>query len=252
MPLTPVSAKTGARHKDGRMDDLRHKGDDAADGGAEGVARRLERAIHEHRLQPGTKLSEDEMAEVFGVSRTLIRAALLQLSHDKLVTLKRNRGAYVAQPTTREAHEVFEARALLEPRTARSAAERATPADIARLQRHIDDEHAALDAGDPGRAVRQSGLFHIEIARIADQETVLAFITQLVARSSLIIALYWQRRAALCESHAHDALLRALAAHDGARAEDLMKGHLLDLVSSLNLRNQPPAARSLREALSGA
>ncbi|WP_096787474.1 GntR family transcriptional regulator [Rhodobacter sp. CZR27] len=216
------------------------------------VADRLALAIHEHRIQPGTKLSEDEVGEIFGVSRTLVRAALQRLAHDRLVTLKRNRGAFVAQPSMREAREVFEARALLEPRTARSAAERMTPADVARLQRHIDEEHAALDAGDPGRALRLSGLFHVEIARIADQDTIREFITQLVARSSLIIALYWQRRAALCESHAHHALLRALAEGDGTAAEEMMKGHLLDLVSSLDLRNPAPPARSLKEALARA
>ncbi|PTR17793.1 GntR family transcriptional regulator [Cereibacter azotoformans] len=218
-------------------------------GSSDTVAERLALAIHEHRLQPGTKLSEDEVGEIFGVSRTVVRAALQQLSHERLVTLRRNRGAYVAQPSVREAREVFEARSLLEPRTARSAAERTTAEDIARLQRHIDAEHTALDAGDPGRALRLSGLFHIEIARIADQDTIRDFITQLVARSSLIIALYWQRRAALCESHAHHALLRALEVRDGAHAEELMKGHLLDLVSSLDLRRPAPPAHSLKEAL---
>ena len=139
----------------------------------------LSLAIHEHRLAPGTKLSEDEVGEIYGVSRTVVRAALRQLAHDQLVTIRRNRGAYVAQPSVREAREVFEARALLEPRTARSAAERATPADLARLSAHIQAEHAALAAGEPGRAVYLSGMFHIEIARIADQETILAFIRQL-------------------------------------------------------------------------
>ncbi len=227
------------------MEDASH----AMEGNSETVAGRLGLAIHEHRLAPGTKLVEDEVGEIFGVSRTVVRAALQQLAHDRLVTLKRNRGATVAQPSIREAREVFEARSLLEPRTARSAAARTTPEDIARLQRHIDEEHDALHAGDAGRALRLSGLFHIEIARIADQDTVCAFVTQLVARSSLIIALYWQRRNALCESHAHHALLRALADHDGAKAEELMKGHLLDLVSSLDLRNLPAAPRTLAEAL---
>lgn len=227
------------------MDDARH----ATEGSSDTVASRLALAIHEHRLAPGTKLVEDEVGEIFGVSRTVVRAALQKLAHDRLVTLQRNRGAFVAQPTSREAREVFEARSLLEPRTARSAAERTTPADVARLQAHIDQEHQALHAGDPGRALRLSGQFHVEIARIADQDTICGFVTQLVARSSLIIALYWQRRNALCESHAHDALLRALADKDGDAAEQLMKGHLLDLVSSLDLRNLAVAERSLRDAL---
>lgn len=221
------------------------------DSSSDAIVTELALAIHEHRLPPGAKLSEDEVGEVFGVSRTVVRAALQRLAHDRLVELRRNRGAFVAQPSLREAREVFEARALLEPRTARSAAERATEADLERLQRHIDAEHTAIDAGEAGRALYLSGQFHIEIARIADQDTIAEFITQLVARSSLIIALYWQRRGALCERHAHHALLRALAAHDGARAEELMKSHLVDLLSSLDLRNRAPAPASLREALGG-
>jgi DNA-binding GntR family transcriptional regulator len=219
------------------------------DAGSEGIAARLALAVHEHRLPPGTKLAEEELGEIFGVSRTVVRAALQQLAHEKLVTQRRNKGAFIARPTIREAREVFEARALLEPRTARSAAERRTSADLARLQAHMDEEHQALHAGDPGRALRLSGSFHTEIARIADQDTISGFIAQLVARSSLIIALYWQKRNALCESHAHDALLRAMAAQDGALAEDLMKGHLLDLVSSLDLRDMPAPELSLRDAL---
>lgn len=216
---------------------------------ASSVAERLARAIHEHRLAPGAKLSEDEVGEIFGVSRTIVRAALQELSHGRLVELKRNRGAFVAQPSVREAREVFEARALLEPRTARSAAERATAADIAALHRHIEAEHAALAEGNAGRALFLSGAFHVEIARIADQDTIKAFVEQLVARSSLIIALYWRRRQALCESHAHHDLIGAIAARDGAAAEELMKSHLLDLLTSLDLKSTRTVPGSLREAL---
>lgn len=218
-------------------------------GTAEAVTAALERAIHEHRLPPGTKLGEDELCEVYGVSRTIVRAALQGLSHQRLVELRRNRGAFVAQPTVREAREVFEARALLEPRTAHSAALRANARDIAALRDHVAAEHAALDAGENGRAVYLSGLFHIEIARIADQSTIEAMVRQLVSRSSLIVALYWQRRTALCESHAHGALIEAFAAGDGDLAEEVMASHLLDLVTSLDLRNKTSLPGSLKEAL---
>ena len=215
------------------------------------IARDLALAVHEHRLAPGTKLSEEELGEIYGVSRTIVRAALQRLSHDRLVELKRNRGAFVAQPTVREAREIFEARALLEPRTARSAAERISKADLDALQSHIDMEHEAIDAGEAGRALHLSGLFHLKIARIADQATIADFIEQLIARSSLIIALYWKRRGALCESHAHHALMKAFASGDGALAEELMTNHLVDLLSQLDLRNRNSAPANLREALQG-
>lgn len=213
------------------------------------VAATLSLAIHEHRLAPGTKLGEDDLAEIFGVSRTVIRAGLQSLAHLQLVDIKRNRGAFVAQPSLREAREVFEARELLEPRTARMAADRATPDDIGMLRRHIADEHAAMSDGKQGKALHLSGLFHIEIAHIADQSTIAAFIAALIARSSLIIALYWRRESALCESFAHHALVQAIADGDSANTEDLMRSHLVDLHSALDLRESTAPNRSLRDAL---
>lgn len=216
---------------------------------SERIAEALERAIIEHRLPPGAKLPEDEIGEHFGAGRTIVRGALQRLAHGGLVTLRRHKGATVAAPGVREAREVFEARALVEPRTARSAAERASPAQVTALRRHIAGEHAAMAAGDAGRAVWLSGRFHTEIAAIADQGTIAAFIEALVARSSLVIALYWRRRDTLCERHAHHALIDAIAARDGARAEELMKSHLVDLHSGLDLRERPETPRRLRDLL---
>jgi len=214
------------------------------------IAQSLSLAIHQHKIAPGTRLGEDDLAEIYGVSRTVVRAALQNLSHIKLVDIRRNRGASVASPTPTEANEVFEARELLEPRTARSAALRATSSDIALLESHINDEHAALEAADPGRALYLSGLFHTEIARIAQQATIAGLIETLIARSSLIIALYWRRESALCEKHAHHALVQAFADRDELQAEDLMRSHLVDLHSALDLKDRNSRAMSLRDALS--
>ncbi len=218
---------------------------------AEDIVLRLTEAVHEHRVLPGMKLSEDEVGEVFGVSRTIVRQALRTMAHEGLVAIERNRGAFVAKPSVKEAREVFEARALLEPQTARAAAERATPDDVMKLEAHIAEEHRALAEGQAGLALKLSGTFHVEIARIADHQTIEAFIQQLVSRSSLVIALYWQRRNALCESHAHHALLDAFRRNDAEAAEDLMKGHLVDLLSQLNLRETEAHVTSLKDALLG-
>ncbi len=213
------------------------------------LAQDIADAIHEHRLAPGSKLNEDEVGAIYGVSRTVTRAALQSLAHQRLVELKRNRGAFVAQPSAREAHEVFEARSLLEPHTARAAAERMTEEAALRLRQHIEAEHTATHEGRSGAALHQSGLFHVEIARIAQQGTIEEIIKQLVARSSLVIALYWSKRLALCDSHAHADLVDALTRGDGALAEELMKSHLLDLLASLDLSNVAEPAGSLRHAL---
>lgn len=214
------------------------------------IAQQIEQAILDHRLAPGMKLTEDELASIYGVGRTIIRGALQALTHRGLVETVRNRGAFVAKPSVREAREVLEARALLEPRTARSAAMNAKPADARVLRCHIEREHAAMNAGDTGRAVYLSGEFHCAIARIADQTTIEQFISALIARSSLIVALYWRRRDALCESHAHHALVDAIAENDEQLAEELMTSHLVDLGSCLDLSDTPSHPLSLRDALS--
>ena len=218
---------------------------------ADDIVVRLTEAVLEHRVLPGMKLSEDEVGDIFGVSRTVVRQALGAMAHEGLVSIERNRGAFVSKPSIKEAREVFEARALLEPQTARAAAERATAADVELLDKHIEQEHAAIAEEKAGQALKLSGLFHVEVARVADQGTIERFVEQLVSRSSLVIALYWRRRTALCESHAHHALVDAFRRNDPKSAEDLMKGHLVDLVSQLDLREAPDGSRSLRDALIG-
>ncbi len=209
----------------------------------------LERAIVSHRVLPGAKLGEDDLADIYGVSRTMIRSALQELSHARLVTIERNRGAFVSRPDPAEARDIMEARSLLEPRTARSATERMTPDALEGLKARLDQEHRALDAGEIGEALSLSGKFHTDIARIAQQPTIAEFIESLVARSSLIIALYWERKSAVCEEFAHHALVDAFANGEAQLAEELMLSHIVDLASSLDFGPKSPSTGNLKDAL---
>ena len=207
-------------------------------------------AILDHSLAPGTKLPEDELGAIYAVSRTVVRAALQALAHDRLVTLELNRGAFVAKPTRTEAREVFEARALIEPKVAALAAEAATEADAARLRRHLEDEHRALHEGKDGDAVVLSAQFHVAIAEVAGQSIFTDIVRDLCSRSSLIISLYWRRRDTICESHAHHALVEAIAGNRPKDASELMTSHLVDLVSGLDLSERSSATMpSLAEIL---
>ena len=203
---------------------------------AGGVISHLTNEIVAGNLAPRTRLpTEHKLMAEFGVSRTVARAALQALAHGGLVTIEKNRGAFVSRPSIREAHEVFEARTLIEPRIARMAAKAMTDDALARLQRHVDAEHDALKDGDMGLALSLSGTFHIAIAEIADQKVLTQILHSLVSRSSLIIALYWKRPDTACESHSHHALLDAFARRDESAAEEIMKSHIVDLHSGLDL-----------------
>jgi DNA-binding GntR family transcriptional regulator len=199
----------------------------------------LHDAILDHRLAPGTRLPEDEIGTVFGVSRTIVRAALQSLAHERVVTIQPNRGAQVAHPSVEEARQVFEARSLIEPRIAALAAERATPRDIAALRRHHREEENAIRGDNRRSAIALSARFHNMLAAIADQTILEGFTRELTSRSSLVVALYWRRKDTACERHAHHELLDAVAAHNARRAADLMRSHLVDIFSGLDLREHP-------------
>jgi DNA-binding GntR family transcriptional regulator len=209
----------------------------------------LSAAIVSHRLVPGTKLPEDELAGIYAVSRSAVRAALQALAHDRLVRLEPNRGAFVARPSRNEAREVFEARALIEPRVAALAAEKAKPADVARLRRHLQNEERAVRSGDPSTAIALSAQFHVAVARIAGHSILAEFVSDLVSRSSLIVALYWHRRDTTCDSHAHHAIVDAIADRRPTLASEVMKTHLSDLQSNLDLSLLDTEPKSLAEVL---
>ncbi len=84
------------------------------------IADSITTAIVERRLMPGTKLAEQKIADIFKVSRTLVRQAFHQLSRDKLVRLEPARGARVAEPGVEEARQIFEVRQMLEASMIRS------------------------------------------------------------------------------------------------------------------------------------
>jgi DNA-binding GntR family transcriptional regulator len=213
------------------------------------VRESIQSAIVDHRLPPGTKLSEEEVGESFGVSRTVVRAALQALSQYGLVTLERNRGAFVAQPSADEARHIFHARCLIEPDLVRAAAECFTAKDAKHLRAHTAQEAAAIKAGDRRTAIRLSGGLHIEIAAIAGNQILARFLGELIARSSLIIALYGKTGISACGLHDHREIIAALAKKDGTRAAALMIEHLHHIDHDLDLTRGPASPRALSDLL---
>ena len=78
------------------------------------IYERIYAAISERRLLPGTKLSEERLAQAFHASRTRIREVLMRLSQEMVIELHANRGAFVASPTPRDLRDVFAVRRALE------------------------------------------------------------------------------------------------------------------------------------------
>ena len=213
------------------------------------IVESLTRAIVEHRLQPGTKLAEQKLADHFNVSRTLVRQALFQLSQNRLIRLQPARGAFVAAPTVEEARQVFAVRRMLEAGMARAFVREASPARIRALREHITKEKAALDRDDAAGRIELLGDFHVRIAELMGNQVLAQMLGDLISRSSLISLMYQRAGAARHSQQEHVDIVKAFAAKDEERAVRLMDEHLLHVEESLAFDRKVPT-HDIAQALS--
>jgi DNA-binding GntR family transcriptional regulator len=218
----------------------------------EAIVERITAAVLEHRLAPGAKLGEESLGELFGVSRTKVRQALIRLAQDKQVTLLPARGAFVAQPTAAEAREVFDARRAIERVLTERFAACATKEQLGELREHLARERVALAERDAALRNRLLGEFHVRIAEMAGNSVLAEVLRELVSRSSLITLIHQDASAASCSAEEHTAILDALRRRDAALAVRLMDKHLSHVERALAVRSERPAALDLRAALAEA
>lgn len=192
-------------------------------------------AILAQRLLPGTKLTEDELAEIFAVSRAVVRRALLRLSHDRIVDIRPNRGASVASPSVKQASEILSARRMIEGAIIREAVSVATPAELDALRALVHEEQEYFEHGKRGSGMRLSGDFHHRLALTTGNTTLIEFVKVLIPQTSLIIAQYEKPGYPTCSHTEHFALIDVIASGDAERAVALMDQHLHQIENRLDL-----------------
>lgn len=211
----------------------------SAEGSAAGPTQRIvdsiTTAIIERRLMPGTKLAEQQIADIFGVSRTLVRQALNLLSRDRLVTLEPARGAFVAQPSVQEAHQVFEVRSMLEAAMVKQLCTAITDAQVAELRQHIRLEAAAVARTDVSGRTRLLADFHVVLARMLGNQVLAELLEDLLTRSSLIALMYQSSHSAEHSQAEHVAIVDALERRDARAAVRLLESHLGNVERNLRL-----------------
>ncbi len=220
-----------------------------AAGSTQRIVEAITTAIVERRLMPGTKLAEQKIADLFAVSRTIVRQALNQLARDRLVTLTPARGAYVATPSVEEARQVFELRAMIEAAMVRQLCTRIDEAQIRQLRAHLAQEREAVARTDvPGRT-RLLADFHVVLAQIFGNEVLAQLLADLLNRSSLIALMYQSSHSAEASQAEHEQIVEALAQRDARAAVKLMAQHLHSVERNLRLNPRTPdLATALRPA----
>jgi DNA-binding GntR family transcriptional regulator len=198
---------------------------------------KIQQAIFEHRLTPGTQLVEERLVELSGMTRTKIRPVLTRLAHEQLVTLIPNRGAFIASPTVEEARELFFTRKVIEPAVIKLLCERAESIDIKKLKQHVLKEAKARRDDDRTAIIRLSGEFHILLAELAGNAILVRMIRELTAQTCLVITLYDRPNTPACTHHHHADIIEAVEAKDVMLATKRMGKHLNDCENALRLEN---------------
>jgi DNA-binding GntR family transcriptional regulator len=197
------------------------------------IVQSLTKAIVEHRLEPGSKLAEQKLADHFGVSRTLIRQALFRMSQNRLVRMEPSRGAFVASPSVEEAKQVFAVRRMLELEMDVQFTRAATPQKIKTLKTHLAREAAAVIAHDAATRTELLGDFHVRIAELLGNFVLAELLRELISRCALITLMYQSTQDAECSTNEHNAIVAAMESKDEALVKQLMAHHLDDVERSL-------------------
>jgi DNA-binding GntR family transcriptional regulator len=214
------------------------------------IAERIVQSILARKIRPGERLGEQEVADLFGVSRTLVREALMQLQARGFVAVRSRVGWYVVEPSFEDARETYAARRVVETGMLRDAG---TPLQsvLRTLRQQVAREREAIRHGDAGARSIELARFHVCLAECLGNRILAAMMVDLSARTMLVSALYQSQTQAQVSNDDHAAIVEALAAGDKARAEALMRDHIDGLAARLDetLAGAGRASDRLRAAL---
>ncbi|MDR6950242.1 DNA-binding GntR family transcriptional regulator [Pseudomonas sp. 2957] len=194
---------------------------------------RLFDAILEQRIDEDSRFTEESLQAMFGAGRADVRRVLTQLSHEQIVVLRANHRPRVAAPDRELIRQTLHARRLAENTLVGLACQRPQPDDLKCLRTLIEREKRAVEQDRRGAAIRLSGEFHLQLARMAGNVPLAHFLRSLVPLTSLAIARSRCPTRSCCAWQEHLALVEVVERGDAAKAEGLMNRHLDHLEQTL-------------------
>ncbi len=197
------------------------------------IAERVVEAILAQKLAPGERLGEQALAGNFGVSRTMVREALMQLQARGFVEVQSKRGWYVVQPSAAQARDAFAARRIVEAGILAESTGRPLARVLRRLRDHIAEEQRAIDGADAATRAFLLADFHVCLAGQMGHKLLCDVLRDLTARTTLAATLYQSTHEASQSCAEHAAIVTALEAGDAARARQLMLQHIGNVEEAL-------------------
>lgn len=187
----------------------------------------IREAIIDGHLAPGTLHSVQSLADVFKVSRTPVREALIDLASAGMVSFERNRGVRILETSVHDLEEILAIRILLEVPASYRAATLATPELLAEIRAELDRMIAASESDDESTTMLHDRRFHVLINQASGNNRLAEYVDGLrdlvLARG---VSTVGRSRSLATVVEQHTAILERLEARDAEGAAAAMKEHL--------------------------
>jgi DNA-binding GntR family transcriptional regulator len=215
------------------------------------VADMLRDMIMTGELKEGDKVNEGKLCSTMGISKTPLREALRVLSVEGLIELVPNRGSFVTKPTLEEITEMFDIMGLLEGFCARSACEKMTAKEFARLEKIHTKLEEKFELRNHEDYIRINNQYHSYLQEIAGNRTLNQIVTGLRKK----ILLYRFQSLNMPERfkssiQEHRQLIEAFRAHNHQQAETLMREHLKNQSDALVYLTETSQIEPINSAIS--
>ena len=210
----------------------------------------LEREIVSGERMPGDRLDEPQLTRRFGVSRTPVREALVELATVGLVEMRPHRSAVVAEIGVAQILEMYEVLAELEGLSARLAARRMTNRERSKLRALHEDIAVAVNGDDHAAFAPLNQAFHDLVHAGSHNGILIGQIDTLNRRLSPYRRIYREEPHDLGTPHAeHDAVVGAILDRDEQAADRIFGGHtalraerIADFITAYNRRFERKSA----------
>ncbi|KQT47578.1 GntR family transcriptional regulator [Aureimonas sp. Leaf454] len=201
---------------------------------AQRVEAELRRTIVTLELPPGARLSEQEIALRYGVSRQPVREALIALARSRLIDIQPQRGTVVVKFSVKKMMEARFVREAVECAVVRQAATAFSPQSRERISDLLALQEMVAERGDHASFQRYDEQFHVELAEGAGCGLAWEAIRDIKAHMDRVCHLTLPGRHSMLPLIAqHRAIMTAIDASDAPGAEAAMRLHLTEILRAL-------------------
>jgi len=187
----------------------------------------LRQQIMNLELYPGSRVTETELAQRFGVSRTPVREALQRLSVEGYLVIRPKHGCYIRQLDVFELAEYYDVRVGLELESVALMAQRVPYREVARLAQDWNPRAASYGLEGTERFKDAEEDFHIRLAKLSGNSVLLQYLTDVNNRIRIVRRLGLPDRESVIKTYEeHHEICQRILDNDIQAAMSMLKAHI--------------------------